>query len=220
MSYRSNADLGGSAIVEPVTPESEIVPFAGGWQPRAFALTLAMGATGSWNIDMSRAARETLRDYRSLSYYEIWFAALEALLLERGLVSRPELAACAAFEPTVPVARTLQAGDVPAVLARGAPTHRAATGAPRYGVGSRVRMRREPVAHHTRLPGYARGRTGVVERLHGTHVFPDMNARGLGEQPTWLYTVAFTGEALWGDEASARGTVVSIDAWEPYLEPV
>jgi len=41
------------------------------------ALTLAMGTTGLWNIDASRAARETLADYRELSYYQIWLAGLE-----------------------------------------------------------------------------------------------------------------------------------------------
>ena len=40
------------------------------------ALTLAMGASGAWNIDMSRSARETLPAYARLTYYEIWFEAL------------------------------------------------------------------------------------------------------------------------------------------------
>ena len=81
-----------------------------------------------------------------------------------------------------------------------------------------MRTRATPVAHHTRLPGYAAGRRGTVERVHGMHVFADAHAQGLGEQPQWLYTVAFEGAELWGDEA-APGLRVSVDAWEPYLEP-
>jgi len=50
------------------------------------------------------------------------------------------------------------------------------------------------------------------------HVFADANAQGLGEQPQWLYTVVFDGRELWGETAEAR-LRVSIDAWEPYLEP-
>jgi nitrile hydratase len=79
--------------------------------------------------------------------------------------------------------------------------------------------------HHTRLPGYARGRTGVVARVLGTHVFADSHAHGNGERPQWLYTVAFDAATLWPDAASdsaqtARGPAftVSVDAWEPYLQ--
>ena len=53
---------------------------------------------------------------------------------------------------------------------------------------------------HTRLPRYARGRAGVVERVHGAHVLPDANAHGAGEQPQWLYTVRFAARELWGDD--------------------
>ncbi len=71
---------------------------------------------------------------------------------------------------------------------------------------------------HTRLPRYARAKRGVVERIHGAHVLPDSNAHGDGEAPQWLYTVAFTGTELWGEDADPT-LVSSIDAWESYLEP-
>jgi nitrile hydratase len=78
------------------------------------------------------------------------------------------------------------------------------------------------VEHHTRLPGYAIGKKGRIERVNGQHVFPDTHAHGLGEQPQWLYTVVFEAEELWGSLASGgySGNRVSVDAWEPYLEPV
>ncbi len=66
--------------------------FHAAWEPRVLAMTLAMGATGQWTIDASRAARETLSDYRDLSYYAIWLLALEKLLIERDLVTPAELA--------------------------------------------------------------------------------------------------------------------------------
>jgi nitrile hydratase len=71
---------------------------------------------------------------------------------------------------------------------------------------------------HTRLPRYVRGHTGTVTRAHGCHVFPDSNAHGHGEDPQWLYTVSFRGRELWGAEADPTVTV-SVDAFEPYLEP-
>jgi len=72
------------------------------------------------------------------------------------------------------------------------------------------------VPHHTRLPRYVRGRRGVIERVHGAHVFADAHATGRGEQPHWLYTVAFDARELWPDASS--GVRVSVDAWEPYME--
>lgn len=217
--YRSHADLGGQQGHGRVVPEPEGELWHGAWEPRALALTLAMGATGSWNIDMSRAARETLPDYAHLSYYEIWLAALQKLMAERGQVLPDEVAAGRALHPAPPVQRVLQAADVAAVLAKGSPTEREPTAPARFIAGDRVRLRAHAVPHHTRLPGYARGKVGTVTQVLGAHVFADTHAQGQGEQPQWLYTVAFGERELWGDAAPAQKLVVSIDAWEPYLEP-
>jgi len=219
MSYTTHADLGGREGFGRVVPEPEGELWHAAWEPKALALTLAMGATGSWNIDASRSARETLPDYAALSYYQIWLAALARLMIERGLVTEGELAEAQVHLAPKPLARLLRAADVPAVLARGSATERPATTAARFAVGDRVRTRAGRVDHHTRLPGYAAGRVGTVERVHGTHVFADTNAQGLGEQPQWLYAVRFDGRELWGDEAQP-GLSVSIDAWDDYLERV
>ncbi len=218
MSYQSRADLGGQAGHGRVQPEPEGELFHEPWEPRALAITLAMGATGSWNIDQSRAARETLPDYAQLSYYRIWIAGLQRLLAERGLMSPDELQAGRMLTPALPVKRRLAAADVAAVLAKGSSTERPASTAARFVVGDAVRTRAGAVPHHTRLPGYVRGKRGVVERLHGAHVFADTHAQGAGEQPQWLYTVVFEGRELWGDEAQS-GQRVSVDAWDSYLEP-
>ena len=219
MSYHSFADLGGLPGHGRVESEPEGVVFHAGWEAEALALTLAMGATGAWNLDMSRSARETLPDYGRSSYYRIWIAALEKLLVERDLVSRDELAAGHGLQPARPVSRVLRAADVASTLARGSPTERPATAAPRFRPGDRVRTRPAPVEHHTRLPGYARDKVAVIERVHGVHVFADAHAQGLGENPQWLYQVAFDAATLWHDEATPGATVV-LDAWEGYLEPV
>ena len=218
MSYTTHADLGGRPGFGAVVPEPESDLFHAAWEPHALALTLAVGATGTWNIDMSRAARETLPNYAELSYYEIWIAGLQRLLAERGLLLPDEAAAGRSLHAAMPVKRVLRAGDVASALAAGSPTLRTSAAAPRFGIGQRVRTCGEPVAHHTRLPAYARGKVGVVERLHGVHVFADAHAQGLGEQAQWLYTVAFDSAALWGDDAT-RALTVSIDAWDAYLKP-
>jgi nitrile hydratase len=81
-----------------------------------------------------------------------------------------------------------------------------------------VLTRNEHPTGHTRLPRYARGKAGEIERVHGVFVLPDSNAHGRGETPQWLYTVRFDGRELWGEAADPTLTV-SIDAWEGYLEP-
>ena len=217
MSYVTHADLGGQSGFGVVTPEPDGELFHAAWEPRALALALAMGATGSWNIDMSRAARETLPNYAALSYYEIWFAGLLRLLEERGLVRADELAAGRSMLPAKALQRVLSASAVAAALAEGSPTERPALTEARFAVGASVRTRADKPPHHTRLPGYVRGKRGVIERVHGAHVFADAHAQGLGEQPQWLYSVAFDAAELWGD-AAASGHRVAVDAWESYLE--
>ena len=219
MTYVSHADLGGQHGHGHVVPEAEGELFHAAWEPRALALTLAMGATGSWNIDMSRSARETLANYRDLSYYEIWIHGLQKLLEERGLVDADEIAQNTMIQAPRSVPRVLRADNVAAALAAGSPAMRPVDAAARFTVGQRVRTRSDLVSHHTRLPGYVRGKQGFIERLHGAHVFADANAQGLGESPQWLYTVVFDERELWGGQASLRQQQVSVDAWESYLEP-
>ncbi len=71
---------------------------------------------------------------------------------------------------------------------------------------------------HTRLPRYARGKVGVVEMCHGCHMYPDSVATDQGDNPQWLYTVVFDSRELWGPDADPT-LKISIDAFEPYLEP-
>jgi nitrile hydratase subunit beta len=204
MSYVSHADLGGRDEPRAITPEPESEVFHQPWEPRVLGLVLAMNSLGLWNIDMNRSARETLPDYLQLSYYEIWLAGLEKVLRNSGVLQ----------DGAAPPRRALRASEVAATLARGSPCSREAARPALFRVGQTVRTRAQRPNHHTRLPAYARGKLGTIERVHGVHVFADSNAQGLGEAPHWLYTVAFEGTELWGEPV---GTVVSIDAWEPYL---
>ncbi len=213
-------DMGGMMGFGPVTPEAEHIRFHAAWEKRALAITVAAGATGTWGIDESRHARETLppAEYLASSYYEIWTKGLEKLLVRHGLVTPAELAERRALTPPGPVRRVLAAAEVPAALTRGAPCDRPASTEARFKAGDGVRTLNINPTGHTRLPRYARARTGMVERVHGVFVFPDTHAHGEGESPRWLYTVRFTGRELWG-AAADPALSVSIDAWESYLEP-
>jgi nitrile hydratase len=210
-------DLGGAMGFGPVRPEADEPVFHDAWERRAFAITLAMGASGQWNLDQTRSARESLPPVRYLSnsYYQTWLDGLAALLLERGLVTQEEIEQGRSLRPPLPGVRVLRAADVDAALARGSPTHRAAPRPAAFAVGDPVRAIEMNPTGHTRLPRYVRDKRGRVQSVHGAHVFPDTHAGGQGECPAWLYTVAFDATELWGTQASP-GTVF-VDCWEPYL---
>ena len=212
-------DMGGEHGFGPVEPEPNEPVFHSEWEKRAFALTLAMGMPGQWNIDASRFARENRdpADYLSMSYYQLWFAGLETMLKERDLVADDEIAAGHALHPTKPVPRVLKPGDVLKVLHRGGPTERETNTQAMFKAGDKVRARNINPLTHTRLPRYVRGHIGTIERVIGYHVFPDSNAHGRGENPQWLYTVVFDGDELWGPDGDPT-TRASVDAWESYLE--
>jgi nitrile hydratase subunit beta len=167
-----------------------------------------------------RFARENRppADYLNKSYFEILLAGLETLLAERGLVSAEEIAAGHPLGEPKKVDDVLRHDDVETVLRRGRPTERPAREPARFRIGDRVRARNIHPMTHTRLPRYVRGRAGTIESLHGCHVFPDTSALGEGENPQWLYTVRFNARDLWGPDADPNLSV-SVDAWEPYLEP-
>jgi nitrile hydratase len=213
-------DMGGMDGFGKVEPELDEPVFHEEWEGRVMAMNRAMGATGSWCIDMSRFSREELRPhvYLAATYYQKWFLGMRQMLLDRGLIDADEVAAGHALRPGKPLARgPFTMKDVTRVLTRGQ-FGRPAPAPARFKVGDRVRARNIHPATHTRLPRYVRGHAGVVERLHGCHVFPDTAATGQGEHPQWLYTVVFGSRELWGPDADPT-IKISIDAFEPYLDP-
>lgn len=214
------ADLGGMMGFGPIAPEADEPLFHAPWEARVMGIVVALGASGQWNIDQSRAMRESLppAEYLSLSYYQIWLKAAIGLMQARGMISEAELEEGRALTPPVPIARTLSASDVAGALTKGAPTERPAASEPLFAVGASVCTINEHPDSHTRLPRYARGKTGHITAVHGCHVYPDANAAGVGEDPQWLYQVRIPARDLWGSRAAA-GDAVLLDLWEPYLRP-
>jgi nitrile hydratase len=210
-------DMGGMQGLGRIEPEPEGGVFHEPWEGRVHAMSLA--SPPSSNIDAGRHQRELIPgpEYLRMSYYEKWFRSLSERLLQQGLVTREEFASGRPAPGSVKATPRLTAEAVEAALSRSGSYVREAPAPPRFAPGERVRTRNIHPEGHTRLPRYARGRTGVVETLHGAHVFPDSNAHGKGEDPRPLYTVRFTARELWGEAADPRDSV-SLDLWEPYLE--
>jgi nitrile hydratase len=216
-------DMGGQQGFGRVLLEDNEPLFHAAWESRAMAVTVAMGASGQWHIDLSRAARESLPPavYLSSSYYEIWIRALEKLMLERGMVTQAELASGQQTAPPIKVNSVLTRANVDAALKAGSPTERPIDQPALFKVGQQVRARNIHPQGHTRLPRYVRGHVGTVVSVHGGHVFPDGHT--LRATPPfhvsvqWLYTVVFDATTLWGDQSDPT-VEVTVDAWESYLE--
>jgi nitrile hydratase len=217
-------DLGGMHGFGPVEIERDEPVFHGEWERRAFALTLAAGFLGKWNIDMSRFAREQMppAEYLATTYYEHWMFGLEKLLHDHGLVTRDELAARVRgrTEPVKPVGgvRILAARDVEATLRKSRASKADEDVPARHKVGDRVVTKNVHPLGHTRLPRYARGKRGEIVLDHGVWVFPDAAGNGLGRKPQHCYAVRFSARELWGPDAPERD-VVHIDLWDDHLQP-
>jgi len=217
-------DLGGMHGFGPVEIERDEPVFHHEWERRAFAITVATGFLGKWNIDQSRFAREQMPppEYLATTYYEHWLFGLEKLLHDQSLVSRDEVAARllgrGGQARPVADARMLKVEDVEPALRRSRASKADAEVAPRYRVGDRVITRNINPLGHTRLPRYARSKRGVVALDHGVWVFPDSAGNGLGRKPQHCYSVRFEARELWGDESTSRDAIY-IDLWDDHLEP-
>ena len=212
--------MGGMHGMGPVEYEKDEPVFHAPWEARAYALTRAMGAWGKWNLDASRHERELIPagDYLRMSYYEKWIAGLIELLVKTGLATRVEVESGKSARGAAKAVPALTAAQVPLMTRRGGAYRRDVEVTPSFQVGQAVRARNLHLTGHTRLPRYARGKMGVVERDHGVFVFPDTNAHFLGEKPQHVYSVRFAARELWGQQAAPRDAVY-LDMWDDYLEP-
>jgi nitrile hydratase subunit beta len=213
-------DMGGMQDMGPVQYEKNEPVFHERWEGRSLALNLAASAWRKWNIDAGRHQIELIppADYLRMSYYEKWFVRLGELLVKTGLVTQAEIESGKPAAGSSKMTPPLTADRVPKLQASGALASRDVAEAPRFQVGQRVRARNIHPLGHTRLPRYARGKTGTIERQHGGFVFPDTNALFLGESPQHVYSVRFTARELWGEQMNSRDSVY-IDLWDDYLEP-
>src|SRR5690242_2550932 len=151
-------DMGGMTTFGPV-PVDETSPFHAEWEKRLAGI----GRNTSDRLfpsDEFRHALERLDPgvYLSATYYERWLAGLERLFLEKGYITREEMAAALdGWRPQPGVAPIEADGGGARPDAR--PDVNGET--PRYSPGDRVRVRNSHVTGHTRVPRYVRGRRGL-----------------------------------------------------------
>jgi len=213
-------DMGGMHGMGPIEREPDEPVFHESWEGRVYAITRVIRAGGErQNLDSSRHQLELLppAEYLRMSYYERWFARLVNQVLAGGLATRDELASGRPLAASPRMTPRVAAATVPQMIARRNSARRDVPAVPRFAIGQRVRARNVHPVSHTRLPRYARGKLGVVVRDHGVFVFPDTNAQFLGEKPQHVYSVRFSAQELWGDQASHVDSV-HVDLWDDYLE--
>jgi nitrile hydratase len=88
-----------------------------------------------------------------------------------------------------------------------------------FSVGQRVRIAdRTPPVHH-RVPSYAKGHTGEVERVCGLHGDPEKFIRGDGNPPQRIYRVRIPQKDLWADYSGTDRDNLEIEIFEHWLEP-
>jgi nitrile hydratase len=182
------------------------------WERTAFALASSTQFPG--NTDDFRHAIERLDPafYLTAGYYGRWLGSLEVRLRERGLIDSDEVDRRAGGQAARPAA--IASIGLPTASPDGGPGRELAR-PPRFEVGQSVVARNLHPVGHTRLPRYVRGHRGVVAIIHPPFVFPDTNAHGRGEDPQYVYAIRFRAAELWG----AGDHTVSVDLFEPYLEP-
>jgi nitrile hydratase subunit beta len=212
-------DLGGAHGFGSVMVEPDEPVFHHDWERRVFGAFFSTWGTIT-NLDQVRYARERIEPVRYLAstYYERWVESLETILVESGSVTRAELQA-AQRETTHPLPSNPDPDRVEAALTllyQGGSGARPLDRPARFAIGDAVRTVVTHTTGHTRLPRYARGRSGSVIAVRGGFLLPDAGAAGL-ELVENLYTVRFDGDELWGADAEPN-TTVAIDLWESYLE--
>ena len=90
----------------------------------------------------------------------------------------------------------------------------------RFKPGDRVRIGDRNPPGHRRVPVYARGREGVIERICGEFANPEELAYGFAGLPKRpLYRVRIRQADIWPDYAGPEKDVLELEIYEHWLEP-
>jgi nitrile hydratase beta subunit len=176
------------------------------WERRANALYSLAVKLGIFNMDEYRHAIERMepRHYLSASYYERSLTSLATLCVEKGIFTREEI-------------EQLAQGTFPLALPS-APGRANVSGREKFKPGDRVRVRTDYVPGHMRMPGYIRGKEGVVVSESPAYPFPDAHGHALAAEDEPTYDVRFRTEDLWNDAADKALGHVAV--FQSYLERV
>ncbi|HZM47922.1 MAG TPA: nitrile hydratase subunit beta [Burkholderiales bacterium] len=199
-------DLGGKQGFGRIRYSPKAQTYHAPWEKRVNAMTGLAVKRGIINMDEYRHAIERMEPvhYVSASYYERSLTGLATLCVEKGVVTQQELERLA--QGAFPLSR-------PSAPGRGNAPERE-----RFRPGDRVRVKEEFVPGHIRMPGYIRGKIGVVVRETPAYPFPDAHAHGVEAVDEPTYDVRFRAEDLWPNNADPA--FVHAGVFQSYLKRV
>ena len=197
-------DLGGKQGFGRVRYSLRAQTFHEPWEKRVNALYSLAVKLGIFNMDEYRHAIERMepRHYLSASYYERSLTSLATLCVEKGILTQEEL------EQRAQGAFPLSSPSAPG---RGNVATRQT-----LSVGDKVTVKTDHVPGHVRMPGYIRGKSGVVVGVSPPYPFPDAHGHGIEAEPEPTYDVRFDARDLWSDAADPA--FVHVGVFESYLE--
>ena len=213
-------DMGGMQDMGPIPIEKNEPVFHEPWEGRALALLLACGDLYPEHFAFRFAIEQIPpAEYLQMNYFERLVEATENMLLIAGVLKRGEIASGKPAAGSAKAKPAFSAANVVAALISQDDPSRLKIALPaRFEAGQRVRSRNINPTGHTRLPRYARAKTGVIVRDQGVFALQDSNAAGFQSgKPQHVYSVRFSASELWGNNAAPQDAVY-IDMWEDYVE--
>ena len=173
------------------------------WEKRIRALSALLVQKKIYNMHEYGHAIERMAPahYLSASYYERVLTAVATLCVEKGLLTRAEIEQHVGSP--FPLSGPIGPGRMPAPPQD-------------FAIGARVRVKNQFVPGHVRMPGYIRGKDGVVVGKSPAYPFPDAHGHAMPcpDEPT--YDVRFDSQDLWPD--SSEKAFVHVGVFQSYLE--
>jgi nitrile hydratase beta subunit len=238
--------LGGLENLGPINPELRV--FVQEWEKRIFGIhtvmmaesahlqgalprypidTLPTAFKDTWTWASLRTGAEGMHpfEYFKFRYYEKWLMGISQFFVDKGYISAEELAEQIAHYRSAPGAalpdkpNTALRSQIVDYLMRGDSGLRELPTPPAFAAGQTVIVGDPPAADHTRLPGYLRNKTGVIDEVYSGafEYFVATDPDGLSG-PMPVYRVAFDAADIWGPRFCEPGTTIYADLFEAYLQ--
>lgn len=229
--------IGGIEGLGPVTFEKRV--FVEPWEKRIFGIHVAMMALSSqlplaatpskfrtvWTWADLRKGAESLNplDYFKYRYYEKWLGGISGYFIENGYITAAELEERTQRVLTNRAAAQKSGGD-PAIdkrittyLVEGDSPKRNTDIKPLFKAGEKVVIKNPPTIEHTRLPGFLRNRTGVIDTVYpGTYTYlTSTGPDGVGPAMP-VYCVRFDPEDIWKGNTD-KNVIFYADLFEAYV---
>lgn len=213
------ADMGGMHGFGAIDHRDQGGPFHYDWERRILGISFATLGANLFNVDEIHRATELIPPaaYLRMSYFERWLESTEVLLVEKGIISKDELARRRVLADSAVAVTPVDVSTAQKILQYGGTTRTLEGPAPRFKVGDKIVAKNIHPVEHTRMPRYVRGKRGIIECDHGAFSLPDSNARNEGPDLQHCYGVRFRADELWGPDASPRDTL-QLNLFDDYLE--